>query len=552
MEALQEILNTISGMIWGWVLIILLVGTGIYLTLRLGFPQFRFFRHSWRVIAGHYDDPEDEGDINHFEALSAALSATIGIGNIAGVATAVHWGGPGALFWMWVTALFGMATKYTTCTLSHKFRTIHADGSTSGGPMYSIERGLGSKWKPVAIFFAICALTTSLGTPNMVQSNTVAVSLQRDFGIPTYFSGIVMAALVGVVILGGIKRIGRVASRLVPFMAAVYILGALIILGVNYQHILPAVAEVFAKAFTPSAEIGGFFGSAWIVTLTWGVKRGLFSNEAGLGSAPIAHAAAKTKESVREGVVAMIGPFIDTIVICTLTGLVLVATGVWHDKFQDVLEGPYLEELTFYSGAVTPQNVKSKSTYSGVIAVDNGDLKGDYSLFHETGTVDNPVFQKKNNSAEMSGFSGNLIIDNGRITGTEPGGVDLAIIGDIALTGAELTAQGFSRGLPGRWGNYIVSIGVILFAFSTALAWSYYGDRSIEYVLGSAGIVPYRIIFVLFIFLGSILTLNLVWTFADIAMGLMAFPNLIATLLLSNKVGKWTTTYRKIKHPELR
>ncbi len=552
MEAVQVILNSISSAIWGWVMIILLVGTGIFLTLRLGFPQFAFFKHSWRVIMGHFDDPDDEGDINHFQALSAALSATIGIGNIAGVATAVHWGGPGALFWMWVTALFGMATKYTTCTLSHKYRTIHEDGSASGGPMYSIERGLGSKWKALAIFFAICALITSLGTPNLVQSNTVAVSLQRDFGIPTYLSGIVMAALVALVILGGIKRIGRVASRLVPFMATIYVLGALIILGVNYQHILPAFGEIFSKAFTRSGEIGGFFGSAWIVTLTWGVKRGLFSNEAGLGSAPIAHAAAKTKESVREGIVAMVGPFIDTIIICSLTGLVLVATGVWHDKFQDTIEGAYLQELTVYSGSVTAKNVKTKEPYSGMLNIQNGKPDGNFSLFHETGTVDNFIFKEEAASGEFQNFNGSLMVDDGEIASTQYQGANLAIIGDVALTGAELTAQGFSRGLPGRWGNYIVSIGVILFALSTALAWSYYGDRSIEFIVGSAGIVPYRIIYVIFIFIGSIVTLNLVWTFADIAMGLMAFPNLIATLLLSNKVGQWTKIYRTEKHPELK
>jgi len=552
MEALQSILSSISGVVWGWPMVVLLVGTGIFLTLKLGFPQFRFFRHAWRVISGHYDDPDDEGDINHFQALSAALSATIGIGNIAGVATAVHWGGPGALFWMWITALFGMATKFTTCTLGHKYRTIHEDGTASGGPMYSIERGLGSSWKPLAITFAVLALITSLGTPNVVQSNTVAVSLQRDFGIPTFVTGLVMAGLVGIVIVGGIKRIGRVASRLVPFMAAIYVLGALVILAVNYQNILPAFGLIFEKAFTRTAEIGGFFGSAWIVTLTWGIKRGLFSNEAGLGSAPIAHAAAKTKESVREGIVAMMGPFVDTLVICTLTGLVLVSTGVWHEKFDDVLEGQYLSELTVYSGQITTSEIQSKQPYSGEIQVDNGDPIGNYSIYHETGTVDDYQIKTKDELAGYSDFSGILLIENGQISSTNRQNMDLAIAGKVALTGAELTAQGFSRGLPGKWGNYIVSIGVILFAFSTALAWSYYGDRSIEYIVGPKGIMPYRIVFVIFIFLGSILTLNTVWMFADVAMALMAIPNLFATLGLVNKVRDWTQIYTTAKHPELR
>ncbi len=553
MEALQSVLTSISDIIWDWPLVVILVGTGIYLTLKLGFPQFRLFRHSWRVITGHYDDPEDEGDINHFQALSAALSATIGIGNIAGVATAVHWGGPGALFWMWITAVFGMATKFTTCTLGHKFRTIHPDGTASGGPMYSIERGLGSKWKPLAVLFATLALITSLGTPNLVQSNTVAVSLQRDFGIAPYFTGIVMAILVAVVIIGGIRRIGLVASRLVPFMAAIYVIGALIILGVNYTNIIPAFGLIFENAFTRTAEIGGFFGSAWIVTLTWGVKRGLFSNEAGLGSAPIAHAAAKTKESVREGVVAMVGPFIDTIVICTLTGLVLVTTGVWHEKFDDVLEGQYLRELTFYQGEVTPENLETRAPYSGKIQVRDGYPVREFTIYHETGTVDDVRFQNRESITEYVPITGILYIDtNGRIASTQPPAANLILTGKVALTGAELTAQGFSRGLPGRWGNYIVSIGVILFAFSTALAWSYYGDRSIEYLVGPQGIMPYRVIFVVFILLGSVLTLNTVWTFADIAMGLMALPNLFATLGLANKVQTWTKTYTSVKHPELR
>lgn len=551
MEALQSILNSISGVVWGWPMVIILVGTGIFLTFRLGFPQFRLFRHAWRVIAGHYDNPDDEGDINHFEALSAALSATIGIGNIAGVATAVHWGGPGVLFWMWITALFGMATKFTTCTLSHKYRTIHGDGTASGGPMYSIERGLGAAWKPLGITFAALVLITSLGIPNLVQSNTVAVSLHRDFGVPPFITGLVLAGLVGVVIVGGIRRIGRVASRLVPFMAAIYVIGAVIIIAANYQNIIPSIILIFENAFTPTAQMGGFFGSAWIVTLTWGIKRGLFSNEAGLGSAPIAHAAAKTKESVREGVVAMIGPFIDTLIICTLTGLVLVTTGVWQEKFDEILEGAYLSELTVYAGEITPNSLQVKEPYSGTITVKDGAISGDFSIYHETGTVDNYSFLAQDELTDYSDFSGTITIQEGQIVSSDPS-ADLAVSGEVALTGAELTAQGFSRGLPGRWGNYIVSIGVILFAFSTALAWSYYGDRSIEYIVGRKGILPYRIIFVIFIFLGSLLTLNTVWLFSDIAMALMAIPNLLATLGLVNKVADWTKLYTSVKHPEIR
>ncbi len=528
-------------------MIILLVGTGIYLTFRMGLVQLRMFRHGLAVITGRYDDPDDEGDINHFQALSAALSATIGIGNIAGVATAVHWGGPGALFWMWVTGFFGMATKFTTCTLSHRFRTIHEDGSVSGGPMYYIEKGLGRNWRPMALFFAACAAFTSFNTPNMVQSNTVAVSLQRDFGVSPYLTGVALALLVGLVIIGGIRRIGRVASRLVPFMCVVYVAGAITILLINIHGIPEAFRLIFSRAFTPTAGMGGFLGTAWMTTLTWGVKRGLFSNEAGLGSAPIAHAAAKTRESVREGVVAMLGPFVDTILICTMTGLVIVTTGVWHDKYNETLSGGAISEVTIYRtdpGTFDPKTISPSDFYRGPLKVEAGRPAAEVTLFHERGTIESPIFIVEENEGHSRPLSGNIYVsEDGKITGHSAGGGQLRLEGEMLLTGAELTAQGFRHGLPGRWGNYIVTIGVILFAYSTALAWSYYGDRSVEYLLGRRGILPYRILYVGFIFLGAVLTLNMVWTLADIAMGFMAFPNLIAVIALSGLTAKITRDY---------
>jgi AGCS family alanine or glycine:cation symporter len=547
MEKLQSIFLIVNDFVWGWFMIVLLVGTGIYLTFRLGFVQLRMFRHGIRVIAGKYDNPEDEGDINHFQALSAALSATIGIGNIAGVATAVHWGGPGALFWMWITGFFGMTIKFTTCTLSHKFRTIHEDGSASGGPMYYIERGLGTGWKPMAIFFAACTAFTSFNTPNMVQSNTMAVALERDFGVPPYITGIVLAILVGLVIIGGIRRIGLVASRLVPFMCIVYVTGAIIILLINISSIPAAFQLIISKAFTPTAEMGGFFGAAWVTTLTWGVKRGLFSNEAGLGSAPIAHAAAKTRESVREGVVAMIGPFVDTLLICTMTGLVIVTTGVWKDKFPEDLSGANLVDVVVYN--VHPEAFESSSIatadrFQGSLTIEAGRPVEAVSFFYEKGTIEDPRFLVQVADSETTPLTGSVTLsEQGIITGHSGVEGALLIRGEMLLTGAELTAQGFSRGLPGKWGNYIVTIGVILFAFSTALAWSYYGDRSMEYIFGRRGILPYRIVYVGFIFLGSILTLNMVWTLADIAMGFMAFPNLIAIIALSGLTVKITRDY---------
>ena len=561
MEELRAFINTLNSYIWGgeeiqpWLMIALLLGTGIYMTLRLRLIQFSQFTHSIKVIMGKYDNPEDEGDINHFQALSAALSATIGIGNIAGVATAIHWGGPGALFWMWVTGFFGMALKYTECSLSHKFRIVHRDGSVSGGPMYYIERGLGSRFKWLGVLFAIFLVIGSLNTPNMVQSNTVAASLLRDFGINPFYTGIVLAALVGLVVVGGIKRLGQVASRLVPTMTVIYVTGALYILAVNLPALPEAFATIFRDAFTPTAKIGGFFGSVWMLTLTWGVKRGLFSNEAGQGSAPIAHAAAKTKESAREGIVALIGPFIDTLVVCSMTGLVIISTGVWKEKFEDTLTGGYLQELTFYRGepsSVDAFNLDSQKRYDGELHAVDGHIEEDVWVYKDKGTIDEPLIQSTDAEEGRIPYTGSLSIRNGIWDLKAHPEEDFALRGDMMLTGATLTAQGFRRGLPGNWGNYLVTFAVMLFAYSTAIAWSYYGDRGMEYLFGPRAIRPYRVVFTLFIFIGANLTLNMVWTFGDIALGFMALPNLIGLLALANFTVRMTRDYTSRTHVQLR
>lgn len=436
------VVDALNGIVWGWPFLVLLIGTGFYLTFVMGFVQFRRFKHSIEVIRGTFDDPEEEGDLSHFQALSAALSATIGIGNIAGVATAIHFGGPGALFWMWVTALVGMCTKGTECYLGHRYREILPDGSAAGGPMYYIKNGLGKNWKWLGATFAFLAAFASLGSADMVQANTVAERLHTELGVPKWGTGVVLATLVAIVIIGGIRRIGHVAARIVPVMCIVYLAGGLVVLVLNAAQIPEAFELIFTKAFTPQGEIGGFAGSTFLLTLTWGAKRGLFSNEAGQGSAPIAHAAAKTHESVREGIVAQIGPFIDTIVVCTVTGLVIITTGSWTE-------------------------------------------------------------------------------------GLNPEGA--------LLNGADLTAFAFEKGLsplfPG--GRMLVTLAVPLFAFSTAIAWSYYGDRCVTFLWGPRAVVPYRYIFVFFHFLGATLTLRLVWDMADVSNGLMAAPNLVALLGLA-------------------
>ncbi|MBO6651599.1 MAG: sodium:alanine symporter family protein, partial [Balneola sp.] len=326
MELFESIVNSLNDLVWSTpsnfpFMVVVLLSFGIFITLRLGFVQVRKFGHGVLSVMGKYDHPDAVGDVNHFQALTTALSATVGIGNIAGVAIAIHYGGPGALFWMWVTAFFGMAIKYTECTLAVKYRVVNDDGSVSGGPMYYIEKGLGENWKWLAVFFAAMAVICSFLTGNAVQANTVADTMRSTFLVPGWVTGLVTASLVGVVIIGGIKRIGKVTASLMPVMAIIYVLGALVILLMNASEVIPAFKTILSYAFTPEAGIFGVGSGVFLTTLVWGIKRGLFSNEAGQGSAPIAHGAAKTKEPVREGVVALLEPFIDTLVVCTMTGL---------------------------------------------------------------------------------------------------------------------------------------------------------------------------------------------------------------------------------------
>ena len=412
---------TLSDLVWGWpeqlpLIVVLLVGTGLITTIRLGWIQIRYFRHGIRVVRGEYDDPEHEGDLSHFQALSTALSATVGIGNIAGVATAIHYGGPGALFWMWVTAVFGMALKYTECTLAMKYRVIHTDGTASGGPMYSIEKGLGKSWKPLAVAFAAFAVISSFGSGNAVQSFTVADQFRQDLGVPTWITGAVMASLVALVILGGIRRIGRVTSKLVPFMAAIYIGTALVVLALNIAEVPSTLMLIFTSAFQPAAQIGGFAGGTFIFMLTWGVKRGLFSNESGQGSAPIAHAAAKTDEPIREGVVAMIGPFIDTLLICTMTGLVILTSGVWHDKQeQQIVINDQAAIVVVVDGAAVEANgeLKDSDLASGRLRVTHGRPEG-FDPIRNHSLVEEPEFLVSDSAVlqtKLRAFNGVIELD---------------------------------------------------------------------------------------------------------------------------------------------
>jgi len=451
LQSVENVIVAYNNYIGGYALLLFLIPTGIFFIIRLKFLNITKLGHSIKVIRGHYDRPEDKGDINHFGALSTALSATVGTGNIVGVALAIYYGGPGAVFWMWITGFLGMILKYAECTLSNKYRKFNSDGSVSGGPMYYMEIGLkkplGKFSKVLAVIFAIAAMICSLGTGNMAQSNSISDALMTNYTVPHWLTGLILTTLVLLVIVGGIRRIAEVTKRLVPFMAVLYFISTLIVLIANYHDVPQAFYLIFHDAFTGTAATGGFIGSAFIMTLIWGVRRGLFSNEAGQGSAAIAHAAAKTRYPAREGLVASVGPLVDTLIICTLTALLIIVTGSW----------------------------------------DSGEK-----------------------------------------------GVGMTILGlskGLTRLGIEYT------------GRHIVGVGLLLFAFSTMISWSYYGSRAANYLMGEKAIKPYSYVFGIFVFLGSVWGIDLVWHFVDMVITFMTIPNLIALLLLAPVVMKETKTY---------
>lgn len=480
-------------------MVIALVGTGIYISIYLGFPQIKRFWHGVQVTRGIYDDPKDEGDLNHFRALTTALSATVGIGNIAGVAIAIYYGGPGALLWMWITAFFGTTLKFAESTLAVKYREMDVNGDTAGGPMYTIENGLGQNWRWLAVAFAAFTVICSMATGNAIQSFTVSdqvysevtqivgsthwLTLKHiifegfDVSVQQVINGLIMATLVGMVIIGGIKRIGKVTGYLAPIMAGVYIFAALLILIANFGKLGTSFGLIFEMAINPPAMAGGVGGGVLLVMLH-GIKRGLYSNEAGQGSAAIAHSTAKTTHPVREGAVAMLGPFIDTIMICTLTGLAIISTGAWE-----------------------------------------------HTEFFVRISVDDPTLADKIIAAGV--FDGRTLMNS-----------------------SLLTSFAFKEGLSWMisWGDKIITVSILLFALSTAISWSFYGDRSSEYLFGPKAILPYRFVYVFFVFLGGIASLDAVWKFGDAALGFMTLPNLIAIVLLSRKLKTMTNDYFAEEH----
>ncbi|MFV0253727.1 MAG: alanine/glycine:cation symporter family protein [Beutenbergiaceae bacterium] len=454
MVALEEALGNIAGFVWGpWLLIPLLLGTGLYLTIRLGGLQFTKLWAALTLGILRRKDPDTTGDITQFQALTTALAATVGTGNIVGVATALGVGGPGALFWMWVTGLLGMASKYSETFLGIRFRRTDAAGEKSGGPQYYLERGIKHPiGKVLAISFAIFAVLASFGIGNMTQGNSISSNVENSFSVPAWVTGMVLTLATIVVLIGGIKSIGNVTAAFVPVMIVLYVLGAIYILLANIAEVPAALALIFTDAFTGSAAAGGFLGSTIMIAVQFGVARGIFSNESGMGSAAIAAAAAKTSHPTRGGLVAMTQTFIDTIIVVSFTGLVIITTGVWQETDPE--------------------------------------------------------------------------------TGEQ-------------LQASLMTSTAFTHGLPGQWGHWIVTLGLVMFAYSTILGWAYYGERNIERLFGRGAVMPFRVLFSLVVFVGCTVPLGVVWNFSDVMNGLMALPNLVGLLILSGLIVRETRWYLK-------
>ncbi len=547
MEAFHNLLKSMDGMLGGaWWFPYVLLGTGLFFTIYLKFPQVRYFKHAWKVVTGKYDKADAPGDTTHFRALTTALSGTVGTGNIGGVAFALFLGGPAALFWMWATAFFGMTTKFVEVTLSHKYRDKTPDGTMAGGPMYYMDKRLNMKW--LAVAFAIATVISSFGTGNLPQSNSIATSIEATFGFDPLIVGSVLGILLALVILGGITRIAAVTSKIVPIMALIYIIGAFTVIFANLENVGPAFASVFSDVFTGSAATGGFLGATIAYAFNRGVNRGLFSNEAGQGSAPIAHAAAKTDEPVAEGMVSILEPFIDTILICTITGLVILSSGVWKDKHVNtfdrtdmyILAGDYVETdesdrqtLYAYINDVEGHGV---TQFNGEIQVVNGKaVSQGFTIFNARSFADNVVFSLGDLDDSYTGtlkvVDGNLLKDN------------IIVRGESLIHSASLTALAFTKGFFGESGKYIVSIGLLLFAFSTAIAWSYYGDRAMTYLLVPRSVMPYRVVYVAAFVWAAVSDTTLVWTLSAVAIVVMTLPNLFGIFLLRKEMKESVEEY---------
>ena len=540
-----------SNLSGSWWFPALLIGTGIFFTIYLGFPQFRFFGSAWRLVSGKGDKTDAEGETTPFQALTTAMSGAVGTGNIGGVALAIWTGGPAAIFWMWITAIFGMTTKFVEVTLGHKYRTKLEDGSISGGPMYYIEHALNMKW--VAILFAFLMMITAIGSGNMPQINNIALVMNTEFSVPKLFTGLFLGTLLWIIIIGGIKRIASVASKIIPIMGLVYFGGALIILAENYHNIIPSFNAIFAQVFTGSAAVGGFLGASFAMSLKYGVARGLYSNEAGQGSSPIAHASSKNK-SIDQGVVSILEPFIDTIVVCSVTALVILSSGVWTQKFDTsfsktdmvILDGVYSDQKNTNGEYIYPEQISQLTNYvqslesnvnefSGTLEVSNGKLLAENITILHSRSIAEDVVVSSNSNKDL--YSGSLNIVDGKVEES------VAFKGKSLVSSAELTAKAFSQGILGEYGGKLVAIALLLFAFSTAITWCYYGDRSTAYIFGEKGVFWYRNFYVLCFILAAVIDTTIVWNIAYVVVALVSIPNLIALFVLRDEMKDLTNDF---------
>jgi len=557
MQKINEILQLIDSYVGGsqW-FVFLLLGTGVFFTIYLKFPQIRYFRHSLRIVRGKYDRAGDVGDASHFQALSTALSGTVGTGNIAGVALAIHLGGPGAMFWMLMTAMLGMTTKFVEVTLSHKYRETAEDGTVSGGPMYYMKNKMNMKW--LAAIFAIGTIFSSFGTGSLPQINSIANAMEASFGLNKILTGAVLAVILALVIVGGIKRIVKVTEKLVPVMAIIYFIGAFGVIVYNYDNIIPAIISIFTDFWSGSAATGGFLGAGFAFAFNRGVNRGLFSNEAGQGSAPIAHAAARAHEPVSEGIVALLEPFIDTIIICFLTGIVLLSSGVWNEKFDNKFQEADIEILDkYYNPEVEADfeavknhllNSVEVGIFSGELNVVEGKIQNELTILHARSFAEDV---KVWNGKEL--YSGMVAVKNGKLNINQQGETKIYLKGKSLVHSAPLTTEAFKRSIFGNFGQYIVAIGLLLFAFSTAISWSYYGDRAVTYLFGSKYDIYYRIVYVVAFFFASFTDTTIIWTLSGITIAMMAIPNLFGILYLhkdmKNTVKEYWVKFKE-EHPE--
>jgi len=571
MQQLNDFFQNLHSYLGGheW-FVFFLVGTGLFFTLYLKFPQLRYFKHAIKIVKGKFDRKGDEGDTSHFQALTTALSGTVGTGNIAGVALAIHLGGPAALFWMLVTAFFGMCTKFVEVSISHKYREFDEKGMVAGGPMYYMKKRLNINLKNGKIletgkwlggFFAAATILSSFGSGSLPQINSISNSVFATFGVKHIITGAVMSVLLALVIIGGIKRIAKVTERLVPGMALIYLIGAFAVIFYNYENIIPSFIAIFKDIFSGTAAMGGFLGAGFAYVFNQGVNRGLFSNEAGQGSAPIAHSAARAHEPVSEGLVAILEPFIDTIIICTITGLVLLSSGVWNEKVPNQFQNTDIEILANTYTETNPQQVKmlrnhlnggdKVDVFNGELKIENGKIVNDQiTLLHARSIAENIMVYEKENILNKTVFNGEIPIVNGRIQEQE---IPVVLEGESLIHSAPLTAVAFTRSYFGNWGQYIVAIGLMLFAFSTAISWSYYGDRSVTYLFGSKYVFIYRMFFVVAFFIASFTDTTIIWSLSLLTVVFMAIPNLTGLLLLHKEIKSTIKQYWvdfKLDHPE--